>query len=89
MFQPILIGLVLAGVGTAMEYLILKRGTLWISTFLDFVASILIIVGLAAFLDGAEVTILGAIIVSLFLAFTEYFTHLFLIRSDKTEKSPA
>jgi hypothetical protein len=89
MLQPILIGLVLAVVGTFMEYLFLKKGSVWLSTFLDFVASVIIIYGLSLFMDGAIVTFVGALIVSFVLAVTEYFTHSYLVNTNKTRKSPA
>jgi hypothetical protein len=89
MFQPILIGLVLAGVGTFMEYLFLKEGSVWLSTFLDFVASVIIIYGLSLFMDGAIVTFMGALMISILLGVTEYFTHSYLVHTNKTRKSNA
>jgi hypothetical protein len=89
MIQPILIGLVLAVVGTLMEYLFLKEGSVWVSTFLDFVASFIIIYGLSLFIAGAVVTFMGALLVSFILGVTEYFTHAYLVRTDKTKKSHA
>ncbi len=43
LWQPILVGLVLALIGVAMEYSILRRGTLWVSVAADFAASVLIV----------------------------------------------
>jgi hypothetical protein len=87
--QPIIIGFVLAIAGTAMEYVFLRRGALWTSLFLDFIASIIIIYGMSLLMRGTIVTFMGAIIVALFLTIIEYFTHLYLIRSNKIQKSYA
>lgn len=40
LWQPIIIGLVLAIVGVGMEYFILKSGTLWMGVGADFVATV-------------------------------------------------
>jgi hypothetical protein len=88
-YQPILLGLILAGVGVMMEYLMLKEGTLWMSTVSDFIASVLIVYFVSLFFPGAEVTFLGAILVGLVLGVTEYFTHRWLIQNGRTQKSPA
>ncbi|WP_456275741.1 DUF2512 family protein [Bacillus sp. AK128] len=89
MLQPIIIGLTLAVAGTLMEYMFLRKGSVWLSTFLDFVAATVIVYFLALWMDGALVTILGAILVGLFLGVTEHFTHLYLVRTNKTQKSHA
>lgn len=87
MIQPIIIGLVLAVVGTMMEYLFLKEGTVWLSTFLDFVAATVVVYILGLWMEGAVVTFLGALLVGIFLGISEHFTHLFLVRANKTQKS--
>jgi hypothetical protein len=89
LFQPIIVGLVLAGAGVMMEYFFLKEGTLWLSTGMDFVASVLIVYFVSLFFVGALVTFFGAILTGLLLAVTEYFTHRWLIQTGKTQKSPA
>lgn len=88
-YQPIIVGLILAAVGTAMEYMLLKKGTLWTSTLLDFVATVAVVYLISNAFPGAAVTFFGAIIVGLLFAVIEYFTHLWLIRSGRTEKSAA
>jgi hypothetical protein len=89
LYQPIIVGLVLAGAGVLMEYLFLKKGTLWFSTGMDFAASVLIVYFVSLFFTGALVTFFGAVLVGLLLAVTEYFTHRWLIQTGKTQKSPA
>ncbi|MBT2650084.1 DUF2512 family protein [Bacillus sp. ISL-34] len=87
-WQPIVIGLVLAFVGVGMEYFILRNGTLWISVGADFVTSVLIVYFLSNLLWNASVTFLGAIFVGIILGVIEYFTHRFLISSGKAQNSP-
>jgi hypothetical protein len=87
-WQPIVVGLVLAVVGVAMEYFILKRGALWLSVAADFVTSVLIVYFLSNLLWNASVTFLGAVLIGLLLGVIEYFTHRYLISSGQAQKSP-
>lgn len=86
-YQPVILGLILAGVGLMLEYLFLKRGTLWLSTGLDFIVSVLLVFFLTPFFSGAAVTFTAALLTGLLLTFVEYFTHSYLIRSGKTRKA--
>ncbi|WP_181350673.1 DUF2512 family protein [Thalassobacillus sp. CUG 92003] len=88
-WQPIVLAILLTGIGVAMEYMFLERGNLNSSVFLDFVTSLLIIWGASNFFTGAEVTFAGALILSLLITGCEYFIHRYLIASKKAEKSPA
>ncbi|HEX7064864.1 MAG TPA: DUF2512 family protein [Bacillales bacterium] len=88
-WQPIVVGVVLALVGVAMEYMILKEGSLWISTIADFVVSVIIIWVLSNVFDGANVTFWGAVITSIIIGVMEYFVHRYLIASGKTKKVTA
>lgn len=88
-WQPIVLGVVLALVGVAMEYMILKEGSLWISTIADFVVSVIIIWALSNAFNDANVTFWGAVITSIIIGVVEYFVHRYLIASGKTKKVPA
>lgn len=88
-FQPIMIGLVLALAAHIMEVLILKKGTFWLSSFADFVAAVLIVYFGSLLFTSAYVTFWGALITALFLTLTELIQHRWLIRSGRTQKSPA
>ena len=88
-YQPIIVGLVLAVAGVLMEYLFLKKGTLWTSVAMDFVASVLLVYFISNWFPTANVTFFGAILVGLVLGVIEYFTHRWLLRQGKTRKSPA
>lgn len=89
-YQPIIVGLVLAAAGTMMEYMILlKRGTLWMSTLLDFAAAVIIVYYISNMFTGALVTFFGAVLTAIIVGLTEHFTHIWLIRTGRTIKSPA
>lgn len=87
--QPIILGLVLAIAGSLMELVILKRGTLWLSNVVDFVASTLLVYFVAKLFVGVYVTFLGAVLTAALLAVVEHLLHKYLIRTGKTKKSPA
>ncbi|QYR21454.1 hypothetical protein KZ483_27965 [Paenibacillus sp. sptzw28] len=89
LYQPIVVGLILAVVGTMMEYWLLKKGTVSTSTWLDFAASVLIVYFVSNWFAGAMVTFFGAILIGALLAVTELFTHRWLVRSGRTRKTPA
>jgi uncharacterized membrane protein YeaQ/YmgE (transglycosylase-associated protein family) len=85
-YQGIIVGLILAVAGQMMEVVLLKRDTIWFSTFLDFVAATIIVYFVSKFL-GAPVTFAGSLLVAALLAVTEYFQHVWLIRTGRTKKS--
>lgn len=89
MWQPLILGAILACVGVAMEYLLLKERTFLLSLILDFVVSVILIWSIANMLDEAAVTLWGAILTSLIIGIAEYFIHSYLLSSGKIEKSPA
>lgn len=86
LYQPILIGVLLAVAGTLMELYVLKPGTLWLSTGLDFLVSTAIIYVVPFFLAGAYVTLTGALITGFVLALTEIPQHLWLNKTGRTIK---
>jgi hypothetical protein len=89
LFDPIIVGIILAGAGNMLEYAFLNEETLWLSTGIDFVASVLLVYFISLFFVDSRVTFFGAILTGLILAIAEYFTHLWLIRSGRTKKSTA
>jgi uncharacterized membrane protein YcaP (DUF421 family) len=89
LYEPIVVGLIVAAAGIAMEYLMLRRGTVWMSTLADFVASVVIIYIVSNLFTDANVTFPGAVLVGIVIGVVEYFMHVFLVQSGKTRKSPA
>ncbi|HAU31782.1 MAG: Membrane spanning protein [Desulfotomaculum sp. 46_296] len=88
LYQPVIIGLILAVAAHTMELYILKPGTLWISSAIDFVAATLIIYVVPFFMKGLRLSFGGAISTALLFTITEIFQHSWLINSNKTVKGP-
>lgn len=86
-YQPILIGIIVAIVAYALEVMILKRGTLWISTFADFIGAAVIVYFVTLLLPGATITVTGALLTALVLALTEHIQHIWLISTGRTKES--
>ncbi|MGP4107147.1 DUF2512 family protein [Virgibacillus sp. L01] len=85
-YQPIILGVVLAFVGYFMERIMLREETNWLSTFMDFVASTVIVYFGAMLFADTEVTFLGAILTGALLAVTEIFQHNWLLDSGRVKK---
>ena len=88
-YQPIIVGLLLAVVGLLMEYMLLREGTVWISTLVDFVTTVVIVYFVSNLFDDGYVTWMGAVWTSLLISVIEYFLHRYLVESGKTKKYPA
>lgn len=85
-YQAVIAGLVVAVVGHLMEVLILKRGTLWISTFADLAGAFIVIYLSQYFLPGSSITVAGAAITALLLTVVEHFQHIYLINQGVARK---
>ncbi|MFC4077709.1 hypothetical protein [Salinithrix halophila] len=84
--QPIIVGIILAVLAHFMEVLFLRRGVFWINNSMDFVAAVLVLLFSGTFFEGARVTMTGALLTAFILAVTEYFQHLWLLKSGRTYK---
>ncbi|MGO4889601.1 DUF2512 family protein [Anaerobacillus sp. MEB173] len=87
LYQPIIVGLILAIAAHMMEVVILRKGTFWISTIVDFIAATLIVYFVSLF-QVAQVTFFGAILAAVLLSVTELAQHNWLIKSVRTQKDP-
>jgi hypothetical protein len=87
LWQPIIVGLILAASGYLLEIVLLREKTMRLSLVLDFIASILIVYFVSLFLQGAVVTLLGAILTAVILTLPEIPLHRYLINSGKTNKA--
>ncbi|SES79427.1 Protein of unknown function [Oceanobacillus limi] len=85
-YQPIVLGVILAFIGYFMEILILREDTNWLSIFMDFIASTVIVYFGTMLFVNAEITILGAVLTGALLAVTEIFQHNWLINSGRAKK---
>jgi len=81
------IGMILAATAHLLEVFILKPGTLWRSTLIDFAAAFALVYMLSAILPGVSVSMLGAVNTALLFLFSEYALHLWLIWRNKTRKA--
>jgi hypothetical protein len=86
-YQPIIVGLILAFAAHMMEVFILRKGTFWISTIVDFMAAAFIVYVVSLF-QVAQVTFFGAVLTAVLLSTTELVQHNWLIKSGRTHKSP-
>lgn len=75
-YEPIITGLLLAFLSHAMELVILKKGTLWITTGVDYVASFLLIYLSQYFFHNAYITIFPTLFISSLILIFEHFNHL-------------
>jgi uncharacterized membrane protein HdeD (DUF308 family) len=87
-YQPVIVGLLLAIAGHLMEVFLLKNGTFWITTSVDFIAATLIVYYVSLY-QAATVTFFGAILTAALLVLTEIVQHRWLIRTGRTQKSPS
>lgn len=88
-YQPIVIGLILAVVGHLMERMMLRRNTTVMTDIADFVTAALVVYFVCLFLDGARVTLWGALLTALVITLVEIPIHRWLVRSGRAEKSTA
>ncbi|WP_082235138.1 DUF2512 family protein [Halobacillus massiliensis] len=89
LWQPIVLAVVLLIIGVGMEYVLLRKGNLWSSVFLDFIVTLFLVWGLSNLFSGAYVSFAGALIVSAVIGVSEYFLHLHLITNRKLSETTA
>ncbi|MDC3413437.1 YndM family protein [Aquibacillus sp. 3ASR75-11] len=87
-YQPIILGVILAVVGYVMEVFLLKEGTIWVSTMLDFAVSVLLVYYVAIAFQNTVVTFWGAVLTAVLLSISEIFQHSWLVKSNRTRKEP-
>jgi len=85
-YEPILVGLLAAVVGVLVEYVILRKGTLWLSTFSDVIINWVFLYVVANMFEGAYVTVWGALLTSLIIGAVDYFIHYYLIKNGLVKK---
>ena len=86
LYQSIGVGLVIAIAGHLLELLLLRRGTLWMSTALDLIAAFLIVCLSGILFADARVTPIGAGFAAILVGVAEHLQHIRLIKSGRTEK---
>ena len=84
--QAVLTGLVIAVVGQLMEVILLRRGTVFASTVLDFFVAFLVVYLSQYVFAGSRTTLVGAFIVAVVIGVVEHIEHIWLVRSGRAEK---
>ncbi|WP_240377130.1 DUF2512 family protein [Bacillus piscicola] len=88
LYQPIIVGFILAAAAHMMEIFLLRNGTFWLSTVVDFFVASFIVYFVSLF-QQTQVTIIGAFITGALLTINEIFQHRWLINSGRTKKAPS
>ncbi|MGV3489556.1 MAG: DUF2512 family protein [Tuberibacillus sp.] len=79
-YEAIVIGLFVGIVNFAIEWLMLARGTLWVTTIIDFIVTCAIVFFGTSFYPDAFMSTLGALIVTVIISIMEFFLHSWLLR---------
>jgi hypothetical protein len=74
-YQDIVIGLSVAIVNTALEWLFFTQGTYWVTTIFDFVVTLCVVFFGSMLFPAALVTTLGALSITIVITVMEYFLH--------------
>lgn len=85
-WQPASVGLLFAFVSYLFEYIVLRRGTFWISNVLDFLLASVIVYTSQFFLPDVQITLTGALFAAGMLSAFEYIIHIYLIRTGQVER---
>ena len=80
-YEAIVIGLFVGIVNFALEWLMLGRGTLYVTTILDFIITMCIVFFGTMLYEDALVSTLGSLIISVIITIMEFFLHTWLLRN--------
>lgn len=78
----IIVGVALAVVGRLLEAIMLRPGTLWLSTVADWAASAAIVYISQFLIAGAYVSVVGALLTGGIIAIFEYVLHRMILTRD-------
>lgn len=87
LYYSVGVGFVLALAGYMLEKVLLRPGTLWMSTFFDLIVGFVIVYASVFFLVTARISAIGAGFVAILFGVAEYLQHVWLIRSGRTEET--
>lgn len=87
LYQAVMVGIIIAVIGQLMEVMLLRRGTVWTSTVLDFAAAYAVVYFSQYFFPGSSVTLVGAFMVAVVIGLTEYLMHRWLVNTGRAEKA--
>lgn len=80
-YEAIIIGLCVGIVNFAIEWLMLAKGTLWVTTILDFIITLCVVFFGTMLYDDALMSTLGALTITILVTIMEYFLHSWLLRN--------
>jgi hypothetical protein len=82
-YQPIILGIIIALAGRAMEYLVLEKGFIWTGTILDLITATAIVHLVSLFFYGLPITFTGALLTGSLIAVGEHIQHYWIVRSGR------
>ncbi|TPG69191.1 hypothetical protein EEL32_15920 [Brevibacillus laterosporus] len=85
-WEPVVTGVVVALFGQLMELMFLQPGTLWFTTLLDMIMCLVVVFFSKFIFVGTKMGMDGVFFIAVFFGLSEYFLHLWLIRSGRVEK---
>jgi hypothetical protein len=80
-YEAIVIGLFVGIINYALEWLMLAKGTFWVTTILDFIITLCVVFFGTMLYDDAVVSTLGALTITFLVAVMEYLLHSWLLRN--------
>lgn len=86
-YEPIITGLLLAFLSHILEVIVLKKGTLWINTGADYVATFLLIYLSQYFFNDVNITVFPTLFISSFILIFEHFNHLNYLQKKLKNRS--
>lgn len=86
LYQVIVVSLVLALVTHITELAFLKDGTFWLNNIIDLSVSFIIIYTSQYLLANTTITVTSASITAFIITFTEFYQHLFILRTGRAIK---
>ena len=81
-YEPIIIGLLLALLSHMLETIILKKGTLWINTGIDYIAAFLLIYLSQYIFNDSHIAVFPTLFISSLIIIFEFFNHLFFLQKQ-------
>ncbi|AGK97247.1 DUF2512 family protein [Clostridium pasteurianum] len=85
-YEPIIIGLFLAVLSHILEIIILKKGTLWINTGIDYIATFLLIYLSQYIFNNSHIAIFPTLFISALISIFEHFNHLNFLQNKNRSK---
>lgn len=83
--QALTVGFILGIFAHVMEFFILRKETLWMSTAIDFIAALAIIHLSQLLLRNVSINLMGTLLTALLVTIGEYFLHSYLIRTSEAK----